>query len=485
MLTRWDRFLSLFLGPKWTVQRAQWRSAQRQYEAASRGRRTKGWSRKTGDANAVIRRALVDLRVHARDLVENNAWAKHGRRILANNVVGTGIVPKALGPDSKKVAALWKAWANKTHCDAARRLTFYGLQSLILKTLVTDGEVLIRRRVRSLESGMPIPIQLEVLEADFLDESQDQPLAGGGKIVQGVEYDASGRRVAYWLFEQHPGDEHAAGILSKRVPADDVLHVFDLERAGQSRGVSWLAAAIVPLKDFDEYEDATLMRQKIAACFAAFVENDELGTPVGEEDENNEEIETLQPGMVHYLQPGRKISFGSPPPVTDDTFSVRTLRKIARAVGVTYEDLTGDYSQVNYSSARMSRLAHWGQISDLQWHVLIPLFCDEVWGWVMGAAQAAGLLKTAPDAEWTAPAMPLIEPDKEARAAQLMVRNGQKTFSGMVREMGEDPETFFEEYATDVQKLKTLGIKLDTNVADVSQAGLSQASVQPAKKVEE
>lgn len=477
MLTRWDRFLSFLLGPQWAVKRAQWRTAQRHYEAASHSRRTKGWNRKTGDANSVIRRALVELRTHARDLAENNGWAKHGRRVLANNIVGTGIVPKAIGTDITKVMALWKAWADKTQCDAAQRLTFSAMQSLVIKTLVTDGEVLVRRRVRPLESGLAIPLQLDILEADFLDETQDQALPGGGKVVQGVEYDASGRRVAYWLFDQHPGDAHAAGILSRRVPAADVLHIYDLERAGQSRGVSWLAAAIVPLKDFDEYEDATLMRQKIAACFAAFVENDDTSQPIGEEDPTNDEIETLQPGMVHYLQPGRKISFGSPPSVTDNTFSTQTLRKIARAVGVTYEDLTGDYSQVNYSSARMSRLVHFGQIRDMQWHMLIPLFCDEVWRWAMEAARTAGLISAVPDVGWTAPGMPLIEPDKEARAAQLMVRNGQLTFSEMIREQGGDPEAHLAEYAADMAKLKSLGIKLDTNVADVSQAGLTQERV--------
>jgi lambda family phage portal protein len=327
-------------------------------------------------------------------------------------------------------------------------------------------------------------MQLQVLEPDYLDtERHLQQGVQGGPIIRGIEFDAIGRRVAYWLFENHPGSDLGPSSTSRRVDAREILHVYDLERAGQDRGVPWLAAAIVNLKDFDEFEDATLVRQKIAACFAAFVTDPEGGAvgSLGETDASDPLVETLEPGMIQRLPLGKDIKFANPPATTEDGFSARTLRRIAAAIGVTYEDLTGDYSQVNFSSARMSRIAHWGNVYDWQWHLMVPQFCDPVWSWAMEAAALSGLMSAtspAPRAEWTAQPMAMTDPDKEARANVVMVRSGQKTLSQVIREQGGDPDAQLKEYAEDLKKLDDKGIWLDTDPRRVTQSG--QGQQQPA-----
>lgn len=476
-LTALDRF-TLSFAPRWTWGRVRARAAvqtlARHYEAAQPGRRTSGWARNRGDANAVAGVAIAELRMHARDLARNNGWAKRARRVIANNATGGwGLTPRPTGASAKEAAAIWKAWADSTECDAERCLTFSGIQHLVMRSLATDGEVLIRRRPRRMDDGLSIPLQLQVIEADYLDTAKDG-LTGvaGGPIVQGVEFDSIGRRSAYWLFSEHPGGSRSTGV-SMRVPASDILPVFYKDRPGQVRGVSWFGAGIVPLKELDEYEDAELVKQKIAACFAAFVTDlDGSGTPLGEDTGDQEE--TLEPGMISYLPPGKNVTFGSPPALTSDGFTTRNLRKIASALGVTYEDLTGDYSQVNFSSARMSRIAHWGDVRDWQWNMLVPLLCQGVWRWAMDAAEMAGLLPNAAGADWTAPPMPMIEPEKEGLAIQRLIRTGAKTPSEMVREQGGDPMSHWAEYANDLKVLDGLGIILDSDPRRVSAAGLTQ-----------
>jgi lambda family phage portal protein len=351
-----------------------------------------------------------------------------------------------------------------------------------MRSIAEGGEVLVRKRPRRAADGLAIPLQLQVLEPDFLDTARHNiPGVAGGLIIHGVEFDAIGRRVAYWLFENHPGSDLMTNPTSRRIPASEIIHAFDLERAGQERGVPWFAAAIVNLKDFDEFEDATLMRQKIAACFAAFVTDLDGGggATLGEPDATDPLIETLEPGMIQRLPLGKDVKFANPPTTTDDGFSTRTLRRIAAAIGVTYEDLTGDYSQVNFSSARMSRMAHWGNVYDWQWNLLIPQFCDPAWRWAMEAADIGGILdgQAAPKAEWTPQPMPMTEPDREARANVTMIRSGQKTLSQVIREQGGDPDAHLEEYAADMAKLDAKGIWLDSDVRRVSQAGLTQLRV--------
>jgi capsid protein len=181
--------------------------------------------------------------------------------------------------------------------------------------------------------------------------------------------------------------------------------------------------------------------------------------------------------MIQRLPIGKDVKFGNPPMTTEDGFTNRVLRKIAAAIGTTYEDLTGDYSQVNFSSARMSRMAHWANVYGWQWDLLIPQVCDPAWGWAMEAAAMAGIISATgdlPTAEWTPQPMPMTEPDREARANVTMIRSGQKTLSQVIREQGGDPDLQLDEYAKDLAKLDAKGIWLDSDVRRVSQAGLTQ-----------
>lgn len=481
-----DRAL-LAVAPKMALSRLRARAVAetlaRHYEAAAVGRRTQNWQRRTSDANAAAGADLWALRALARDLVRNNAWARNAVRVITRNVVGYGIAAKPVGfrnlARRQQLMEAWRAWAESTACDAAGRLTFSGLQKLATRCIVESGEVLVRRRWRRPEDALALPMQLQVLEPDFIDTAKNgiPGTIAGSKIIHGIEFDAIDRRIAYWLFEEHPGSIRAVNPASRRVPASEIIHSYDMERAGQDRGPSWLASATVNIKDFDEFEDAQLMRQKIAALFAAFVSDpDGPASALGETSVEAPLVETLEPGLVNYLKPGQEVTFGNPPLTTDDGFSARALRRIAASIGVTYEDLTGDYSQVNFSSARMSRLAHWGNVYDWQWNMLIPQFCTTAWGWAMEAAVVGGVIEASerPGVEWTPMPMPMTEPDREARANVIMIRSGQKTLSQVIREQGADPDAHLEEYAADLAKLDAKKIWLDSDVRRVSQAGLTQ-----------
>lgn len=185
--------------------------------------------------------------------------------------------------------------------------------------------------------------------------------------------------------------------------------------------------------------------------------------------------------MVVRLNPGDDIKFGSPPPVTDnDAFSKTTLRRIAASLGVTYEGLTGDYSQVNFSSARMGRLAHYGNVHNWRWNMMIPQMCDRVWEWFEDAAIIAGQIADHAEVTWTPPPMPMIEPDREGKAYRQAVRAGQMTHKEMIAEMGNDPEAFFDEYKEGLDELDKRGIVLDSDPRKTTDAG--QLQQEPVKK---
>jgi lambda family phage portal protein len=479
-----DRFI-LSIAPHWGQKRIKSRLvaevARRHYEAASSDRRTAGWTRSQSDVNTAAAPAILALRGHARDLVRNNSWARKAVKSIVSHTVGWGIRPKAVGPRAEIAMSLWRKWAETTECDVDSRLNFYGLQALAMRSIVESGEVLVRIKYRSKSEGLTLPIQLQVLEGDFIDSSKTSTRGQfGGPVIQGIEFDKKFKRRGYWLFSEHPGGAVNSSFESKLIPADEIVHVFTVDRPGQVRGVSWLAPAIVALKDFDEFEDASLMRQKIAACFAAFVTDiDGSGTPLGaasDDTADGQSTESLEPGTIEYLPPGRDIKFAVPPIEADNGFSVRTLRKIAAGMGISYEDLTGDYSQVNFSSARMSRLENQGYINDYRWNMLIPQFCDPVWAWAMGSAASVGLLSDValPSSQWTPPPVPMLEPDKEGLAITRLIRAGALSPDEMVREQGFDPDIYWADYAASMQRINGLGIVLDSDASKTTQAGMQQ-----------
>ena len=485
----WDRFL-LSVAPSYGLNRLKSRaiaqSALRSYDAAGNGRRTTGWHRNSSDANSAAAASIATLRELSRDLRRNNGHARRGIRVISANTIGRGIAAKAVA-SSEKLAihslATWNKWAGSTSCDFDGRLKFSGIQRLVMETVVESGEALIIKEAADASDGLPVPIRIRVLEPDYLDGSKDGTTEVG-HISQGIEYDGRGRRIAYWIYRQHPG---ASGfgystIESYRQTAEDVIHIYRMDRPGQSRGVPWLAPAIAKLADLSDYDDARLMQAKIAACFGAFVTDAEgAGRAIGSQEDDDEanRLETLEPGHIEYLAPGKSITFPTPPSVSDHgSFTESQLRYIAACLDVPYEELTTDYSSVNFSSARMARLSHWGSVHDWRRNMIIPQLCDGVWAWVMGAAKGLEGWNELPTAEWAPPPMPMLSPEKEGMAYTRLVRSGVMTLAQAIRERGEDPDSHFAEIAASNKILDDMGIKLDSDPRHMSGSGIAQATIE-------
>jgi hypothetical protein len=177
--------------------------------------------------------------------------------------------------------------------------------------------------------------------------------------VQGVEFDVLGKRSAYWLFREHPGAATSYGGVSARIPASEILHIYLPGRPGQVRAISWFAPVLLRFKDFDEFEDATLMKQKVAACLAVLVTDvDGANTALGTTTTDDPMVDTLSPGMIANIPPGRSVDVVAPPQSADyPTYASTVLRAIATGIGVSYEDLTGDYTNLPLGAGRRLALA--------------------------------------------------------------------------------------------------------------------------------
>lgn len=458
------------------TERALARLEKRWFEGASGGRRNEGWRSTGSGANSELAPALARLRNRARDLRRNNPYAESGITGIADHAVGHGIVPNPIGRTktmNKRVRESWKAWAETTACDADGLHNVYGIQHQAMETIAESGEILIRRRRRFTSDGLPVPLQLQLLEPDYLDETKDGDLlTNSGRIIQGVEFDAIGRRVAYWLFDQHPGESGWHSMISRRVPAEDVLHVFLQKRPGQARGYTFLAPIMQRMRNFDEMEDAVIEQAKIAACFAAFVHSDSIDEAVA--GKAPPLIDRIEPAIIERLGPNEQVTFGSPPTFSGyQAYSWQALHAIAVGLGIPYELLVGDLKGVNFSSGRMGWLRFHRRLDVWQWRMLIPMLCDGIWKWFLEAQSLlpGGVTEDVP-VEWVPPRKTMLDPQTEITATKDGIRNGLLTWSDAVRELGySDPASMARAMADDNALFDELGLVLDCDPRKVGAVG--------------
>lgn len=513
-MNTWDKFISFF-SARQELSRAQYRAAAqfvRKYEGASEGRRTKNWKAKSSSANTEISGSLAMLRNRSRQLVRDNPYANRGMQVVASNVVGWGIYSQvkvdagqANSSGQNKLSEkrtfemdkVWKAWTDTPAIDFEGRSDFCSLQRLVMRTIVESGEVLIRKRRVGRSKVMTAygevevpPVQLQVLEGDYLNLNSIlvEGAVPGNTVIQGIEFDSNGKRVAYHLFEDHPGNAFAGigfSMQSKyktvRVPASDVLHIYRLDRPGQIRGVPWLAPVMLRMKDFDEYEDAQLVRQKIAACFSVFIKDLDGVDATGGATSLAEKVE---PGIIEILAPGKDISFANPPGVEGyGEYASHILHAIASGLGITYESLTGDFSQVNYSSGRMGFLEMSRNIEEWRHQIIIPQFLNPTFNWFLQGMDLLGYDTTRTRTVWTPPKREMVDPQKETEALKNQVRSGLISQMEAIRLGGEDPIKVFDEIAESNSLLDSKNIILDTDPRNDAKRIISPPPTTPAEQV--
>jgi len=499
MLNAFERTLAT-ISPAWAYRRFAYRSAleiaARGYAAADANRKTGDWYAPTTSANAEIGQGATRIRARVHDLVRNNPYAAVVPRRLSAKVWGRGIKPSLnIGDidDPRRQVAMdtWLRFVE--HSDPEGQLDFYGQGNVLARTLFEGGEALVRFLPRPASFDLPVPLQLEILEGEQLDGMKNEALKDGGVIIQGVEFDSAGRRVAYWIFPEHPGDAITSftkrlGFASERVPADQIRHVFEPLRAKQARGVSVFTPIVIKLKNVDDYDDAEAQRKRIASCFAAFVKRPGgmATSPLAKtttKDASGNRIEKIPAGLIQYLNPEEDVSFSDPPEAEGYVDYIKAqLRAVAVGCGVTYSMLSGDLKDVNFSSTRVGQIDFDECVDQWQWLMVIPQFCVPIWRRVGQIAAGFGIRSvTDPwNAHWTPPGRRFIDPKNDVEAAREAVRSGSKNFYEVIAATGEDPEAFLLERQKQNELLDKLGIVFDSDPRKVGRASAAAPGSQPA-----
>lgn len=485
-----------------TVKRAK---ASVAYESASTAPRLANWRVSSGGPNSTLGGSLATLRSRSRDMARKDGLADGGLEVLVSNIIGTGIKPQFNTPSAelnKQLAERWLEWTDQA--DADGRFDFYGLQALAVRSMLEAGDVFTRLRTRRPEDGLRVPLQLQLLESEFCPAEKIELRANGVLIQNGIEFDAIGRRTAYWLYREHPNDATLRNFgtgLPVRVPASEVVHLAQVKRPGMTRGEPWLVRALIKLRELDQYDDAQLVRQKLAAMFAGFITPSADGVVPGlEEDPDAEDVaySPLEPGTMNIMPPGATMTFTTPPSMGGDyqVFMREQHRRVAGSLGVLYEQLTGDFSQVNDRTWRAAMNEFRRRLEKWQHGIVVFQFCRPVlqrwaeYAVLSGAIALPGGIEVGQVArpKWIPQAHAYINPVQDVQARRDEVRAGFKSRSEVVSERGNDTEAVDDEIAADNARADRLGLTFDsdgrTDMKGAVPADEEPAAPTPAEEAE-
>ncbi|WP_369407837.1 phage portal protein [Roseomonas rosulenta] len=456
--------------------------------AAAQDHRASAWAPSGGSANAEIGVAATTVARRARDAVRNDPYASRIVDLWTGNAVGAGITTR--WPDTAHSRA-WQRWAESTACDAEGRLDLYGLQALVMRAVVESGECFVRFLLVPPSPANPIGLRLQVLEADHLDTARNG-MVDGAPTIQGIALGEAGEPIGYWLHRVHPG---AAWILpgatwqnSQRIPSAEVLHVYRKRRPGQLRDVSWLAPVLLRLRDLGDYEAALLMKAKIEACLAAVVteEGDEAltGTAAGLlRDAQGRTVESFEPGMILYRRGMGSVEVVNPSGGgSHAAFARRALEAAAVGAGLTYDQVSGDLTQANYSSLRAGKIEFRRLCEQVQYGMLIPMLVRPIAERFHAQGALLGLWRAdMPDGvSHVPPAHEMIDPLKDTTALIAQVRAGFVPQPEAAGAFGYDFRAAVEMIREANALLDEAGLALDTDPRRVAKSGSAQDAAQMA-----
>jgi lambda family phage portal protein len=477
-----DRALG-FISPRWGYERSQWREAfGRTYDSGDIGRLNSGWMAVNGTAEQVDQPQRDIIRARARDLERNSDIAEAIIGPMERNIVGTGIrvqakVMKKNGSEdedlNQKIEELWNEWCRPRNCDVSGHQSFQEMQAMAIRRLQVDGGILFIKAYT--ESG-PVPFSLQAREVDELDTSINSiPGMNRNRVIGGIEMNEYGKPVAYW-FKQYTPDGFWTGK-SERVEEKRVIFLWKKTRPSQIREISALAKTLPRVRDVNEFVEAVSVKERILACLSVFITKQTPSGSLGRgvnggaaDNKSGYKQQTISPGMIKELQPGESVTAVTPSgQATSAKDFISTQQRLAGSgQGLSYEAVSRDISQVNYSSARQGLLEDQRTYSMWQ-QFLIEHFCREVYTEFIISAVLSKQLDISDfwkdkrrylKHEWIAPGWSWIDPVKEVNANRIALQTGQDTLARICAERGLDWRDVMNQMAKEQKLAQELGINL-------------------------
>jgi lambda family phage portal protein len=464
--------------------------------AAARGSRLSPGLGGSGNssADAELAGSLPQLRARSRQMVRDSSYAKRAKWIVANNVIGTGVGLQAQVVSTRgglrtdinaAIEEAWRDWCAAANCHTGGKIHFSDLERALMGQVFEAGEVFVRLHF-SRFGDSEVPLALELVEPERLpaEIATPGPDNSRAEIRQGIEVDRFGRPIAYWIRERHPSDIRLRGDTVdryERVPADQVMHLYVIDRWPQTRGEPWMSTSVRKLDDMNEVSGSEVAAARASSYTFATIETPDAQPLVDDEEgEAEQPVMSIEPLTVQELKPGEKLNFHSPnrPNSQLDPFMRMMLREVAAGCGVSYESLSRDYSQSNYSSSRLALLDDRDLYKVIQqwWIRSFRLPLHKLW---LRQAVLAGAVEGLRVEEYALSRKKFeavlfkprgwswIDPTREVKAYKEAIKAGLTTTTDVIAQTadGRDIEDVITTRRRELDMLAAADIEVDTTVA--------------------
>ena len=356
------------------------------------------------------------------------------------------------------VEAAWAKWG--ADCDAEGGMGWRRFELAVLNSLVIDGEALV-----IVDGGGDWGYRLRLVDSARLDADANGRRHDGNTVSLGVERNGDGRVVAYHFTGLEPAAPALSGGYVRsgtgvRVSAERVLHVFERDLPGQSRGVPWLSTAVRRFSDLKDYEEAERTAARISARKLGFIQTEAEGD--AGDDEEDETI-SVKPGSISHLDPGQTFAGWDPahPNTAFADFVNAQLRGAAGGVGLSYFEVGNDLTGVNFSSGRIGLVAQ-REMWRMAQCLLVDQFHDKVFkGWLRRAVltdRVQGVPSWAFPAEveahrWVGRRYEHIQPREQSASDHQRLEDGLVSRAEIIRSEGRDPDEVFAELAKEKEAM--------------------------------
>lgn len=463
----------------------------RMYQAAKPSRLRADWNPTDGSEDSELVSSLTNMRSRSRSLIRDTPLGQNAQRVVVTNVIGNGIGMQATvkRPNGERneqlnheIEDLWKLWSRSKYCHMGRSLPMPMIDRWCMSQMFQAGECLIRFHPNDFGAG--VPLALELIEAERLADEFTSPQVStvtGNEVRMGVEVDEYFAPQAYYIRDRHPNEVRFRGGAAnalRRIPASEIIHLKITDRWPQTRGRPFMHSVITRNNDMDGYIESELMRARVQSATAGAIETPEDVTTWGERQSDGSVTMDLEPGMLKRLNPGEQVKFGSTtaPNTAMEPFMRYLVREFAMGVGCSYESLSRDYSQSNYSSSRLALLDDRDIWRFLQcWYILDCR--DRIHEEFMNRAVLAGRIKgvsmlaygSQPEVYQSVKYKPRgwtwVDPTVEVEAYQQAVKSGFTTVTDVIAETagGKDIDDVLDTRATELQDMAEKGLEFDTS----------------------
>ena len=476
-----DSIVGLF-SPRAAAERLYYRdvidSYKHSYDAGDSSRLNSSWHAVNASAENLNTASRDIIRARARDLERNSDIENALISAYKRNIIGKGYRLQAkTGTElDEKIEELWCDWCKKIHCDATESQSFTALMRMALVRKIVDGGILIKKCYDGKTSdSWKIPFRLQLIDVDELDVTATSPKHKGNTVVSGVEINPDGKAVGYYI-RKYSKDGYQLEK-STYCDAKDMIYYMTKTRPSQVREMSQLTPTLTRIRDVNEFITAVSVKERIAACLSIFVKKSPPTAGIGR---GNTEVakkidytsKKLSPGMITEMNAGDSIEVVDPKNGGDQAASVLKLEQklISSGQGISYEAMSRDMSDVNYSSARQANIED--ELTFAEEAEALAEVMDEIYETFVISAWLAGEIQ-APDFWtnkrrflkhiWVAPAKKWIDPQKEANANKTALDTMQTSLKQIAAERGMDWKTLIDDVAEVKEYAMSKGITAENN----------------------